>query len=402
MFHSLRNISILAFAQAMMNSSNGLQVTAAGLIGLALSADNSLATLPLALQFISGMITTPFASLLMGKIGRRAGFMLGTAIGVTGAITAYYAITQNSFELFCMGTSLLGAFTGFGNYYRFAAVDSVHISFRSRAISWVMAGGVVAAFIGPNLAAATQHSITAHPFAASYLAIAVIHLFTMMLLIGLDIPKVDQHQHHGGRPLREIALQPSYLTALIAGALGFGIMALVMTATPLSMNHHHHSFPNTSFVIQWHVFAMFAPSFFTGHLIRRFGLIPLMVVGVIFDLGCVALNLLGTSLWHYWSALFMLGIGWNFLFVGATTMLTETYQPYESAKSLALNDFIVFTTVSLASLTAGGLQHNFGWQAVNIGVLPAVLIILLTLLWCQRLSSTTIKGDYSTSAEGHK
>ncbi len=139
----------------------------------------------------------------------------------------------------------------------------------------------------------------------------------------------------------EIARQPGYLTALIAGSLGFGIMALVMTATPLSMNHHHHSFPDTSFVIQWHVFAMFAPSFFTGHLIRRFGLIPLMTVGALLDLGCVALNLLGTSLWHYWSALFMLGIGWNFLFVGATTLLTETYKPYESAKSLALNDFIV-------------------------------------------------------------
>ncbi|MES9856331.1 MAG: MFS transporter [Sedimenticola sp.] len=388
--HFLRNVSILAFAQAMMNSSNGLQVTAAGLIGLALSADSSLATLPLALQFISGMVTTPFASLLMGKVGRRIGFMLGTAIGVSGAVTAYIAITQSSFELFCVGTSLLGAFTGFGNYYRFAAADSVQISLRSRAISWVMAGGVVAAFIGPNLATATQHSITAHPFAASYIAIAVIHLFTMMLLIGLDIPKVDQQQHHGGRSLREIARQPRYLTALIAGALGFGIMALVMTATPLAMNHHNHSFPDTSFVIQWHVFAMFAPSFFTGHLIRRFGLIPLMIVGVLFDLGCVVFNLLGTSLWHYWGALFMLGIGWNFLFVGATTMLTETYQPYESAKSLALNDFTVFTTVSLASLTAGGLQHNFGWQAVNYGVIPAIFVILFTLLWYHRIHTPKI------------
>lgn len=391
--HLFRNVSILAFAQAMMNSSNGLQVTAAGLIGLSLSSDSSLATLPLALQFISGMLTTPLASLLMGIIGRRAGFMLGTAIGVCGSLTAYFAITQHSFELFCLGTSLLGAFTGFGNYYRFAAADSVDISFRSRAISWVMAGGILAAFIGPNLAMLTQQSIAAHPFAASYIAIAVIHLFTLLLLIGLDIPNTNQHLHHGGRPLGEIARQPAYITAVITGSLGFGIMALVMTATPLAMHHNLHSFSDTSFVIQWHIFAMFAPSLITGQLIRRFGLIPLMIVGVLFDLGCVAFNLLGTSLWHYWIALFMLGIGWNFLFVGATALVTETYHPYERAKSQAFNDFIVFTTVALASLAAGSLQHNLGWQAVNIGVIPGTLIILFALLWCRRLNITANRAE---------
>ena len=164
------------------------------------------------------------------------------------------------------------------------------------------------------------------------------------------------------------------------------IMTLVMTATPISMHQHHHSFPDTSFVIQWHVFAMFAPSFFTGHLIQRFGVIRLMIVGVILDIGCVVLNLAGTSLWHYWSALFLLGIGWNFLFVGATTLITETYQDHERAKSQALNDFIVFTTVSISSLTAGTLLHHLGWQAVNWGVIPAAIIILVALMWCYRQS----------------
>jgi MFS family permease len=158
-------------------------------------------------------------------------------------------------------------------------------------------------------------------------------------------------------------------------------MALVMTATPLSMQHNHHPFSDTSFVIQWHIFAMFAPSFFTGHLINRFGLIPLMITGALLDLACVALNLMGTSLWHFWSALFLLGIGWNFLFVGATTMLTKTYFTHERAKSQALNDFIVFTTVSIASLSAGSLLHYFGWRAVNLGVIPVTIIILLVLFW---------------------
>ncbi len=371
-----------------MNSANSLQITAAGLIGLALADNSALATLPIAIQFIAGMVTSPFSSLLMGIIGRRAGFMLGVVIGFSGAVTAYFAIMAHSFELFCIATAMMGSFTGFGNFYRFAAADSVEDTLKSRAISWVMAGGVIAAFIGPNLASATQHTISGFPFAASYIAIAVIHFGTLLMLWFLDIPLTTHHSVTAGRPLREIAAQPKYITAMIAGAFGFGIMTLVMTATPISMQHHHHSFPDTSFVIQWHVFAMFAPSFFTGQLIRRFGLMRIMLVGVLMDLGCVALNLAGTSLWHYWSALFMLGIGWNFLFVGATTLLTETYTTDERARAQGLNDFVVFTTVSLSSLTAGTLLHHFGWRMVNIGVLPATLLIMAVLLWCYRFQNS--------------
>ncbi len=367
-----------------MNSSNALQVAAAGLIGLALAENSALATLPLALQFIAGMLTSPFSSLLMGRIGRRAGFIIGTAIGITGAITAYYAITTHSFWLFCAATVMLGSFTGFGNYYRFAAADSVRDDLKSRAISWVMAGGVIAAFIGPNLAAFTQNTIDGYPFAASYLSIALIHLFTMIILICLDIPLPAKNSLDGARDLIEIIRQPLFITALVCGALGFAIMTLVMTATPLSMQHHHHPFSDTSFVIQWHIFAMFAPSFFTGHLINRFGVIPLMITGALLDLGCVVLNLLGTSLWHFWSALFLLGIGWNFLFVGATTLLTQTYHANERAKSQAVNDFIVFSMVSIASLSAGSLLHFFGWRAVNFGVIPATAIILLVLFWSHK------------------
>ncbi|HEV57846.1 MAG TPA: MFS transporter [Phycisphaerales bacterium] len=377
-----RNVFLLAFAQAMMMTGNSLIVATSSLVGFLLAEDKSLATIPLALQFLATMLSSIPASFIMQRIGRRNGFVLGLLLGGLGAATAVAAILGQDFWLFCVATLLVGMFNGFGIYYRFAAADVASETYKARAISYVMAGGVVAAFIGPNLANWTNGIMGTPEFAGSYAALLGIYALSLIALFFLDIPRPGaQVIHAHGRPLRAIASQPAFVVAVLAGMLGYGIMVLVMTATPLAMKGHAHSFSDTAFVIQWHVFGMFAPSFFTGALIQRFGVLNVLLWGALLNLACVGINFLGTDVWHFWLALFLLGVGWNFLFVGATSLLTETYTEVEKAKTQALNDFIVFTTVTVASLSAGWLQHHYGWQAVNAGVLPSILVILMAVLW---------------------
>ncbi len=248
------------------------------------------------------------------------------------------------------------------------------------------AGGVIAALIGPNLAHWTREWL-ATPFAGSFVALTGIMLLSFFTQLFLEIPHTATEAHGGGRPLATIVRQPVFVVAAIGGMLGYGVMALVMTATPLAMHEHLYPFGDTALVIEWHVLGMFAPSFFTGHLIRRFGVLAVMLTGAVLDAACVLVNLSGTELAHFWLALFLLGVGWNFLFIGATNLLTETYTEPEKAKTQALNDFLVFTTVTLAVLSSGHLQHGFGWRAVNLGVIPFILITLLavsSLLWSRR------------------
>jgi len=247
-----------------------------------------------------------------------------------------------------------------------------------------MAGGVLAAFIGPNMANLSRNWFTTFEFAGSYAAVVGFYVLALFVLMFLHLPHRNNdpaERIYQPRPLSVIVRQPRFIVALICGMFGYGVMSLVMTATPLAMHHHAHSFANTSFVIEWHVLGMFAPSFFTGHLIKRFGVIPIMLMGTLFGLCCVVINLLGSTMLHFWTALVLLGLSWNFLFVGATSLLTSTYHQYERAKTQALNDFSVFTTVALASLSAGSLQHLFGWHGVNLGVLPMLIIMFLSLLW---------------------
>jgi len=283
--------------------------------------------------------------------------------------------------LFALGAVLIGLFNGFGVYYRFAAVDAADEAYKSRAISYVMAGGVIAAVVGPNLANWTQ-TWAELPFAGSYLTLSAIYLLSMLALPWLRIPPPTQSEQVAeGRPLAIIIKQPVFLVALVGAMLGYGVMSLVMTATPLAMKHSQIDFSDTAFVIQWHVLGMYAPSFFTGHLIRYFGVLRIMLTGVILYAVTVATNLSGTGLWDYWLALLLLGIGWNFLFVGGTTLLTDSYRSEEKAKVQALNDFLIFTTVTLASVSAGALQYKLGWQAVNMLVVPMLLIILMSIVW---------------------
>lgn len=379
-----KNVWMLASCQSLMMTNNALLVTTSALVGVTLATDPSLATLPLAFQFMATMLASFPASLMMGRFGRRTGFMVGSLIGLTGGIIATNAIIHADFWVFCLGTIMIGTFNGFGNYYRFAAVDVVSATLKSRAISYVMAGGVVAAILGPNIASWTHDSIEGAQFAGSYFIATCLYVLTMAILVFTKIPhSYDKNIEQSPTKLFEIISRPVYIVAVIGGMFGYAVMSLVMTATPLSMSHHH-SFSDTAFVIQWHVLGMFAPSFVTGKLISRYGVLNIMLAGVVLLFTAVAGNLLGISLWHYWFALLCLGVGWNFLFIGATDLLTYTYSENEKAKAQAFNDFSVFTAVAVAALTAGYLQNEFGWQTVNIGVLPMILSILVAVLWIKQ------------------
>lgn len=380
-----RNVPLLAACQALMMSATSLIITTAALVGFALAEDKSWATLPLAVQFIATMCTTIPAALLMDRIGRRPGFMIGSLFGASGGVFATLAIFTGSFPLFSFGTLQIGIFNGFGNYYRFAAADAVDKSLKSRAVSYIMAGGVVAAFVGPNLAGATRGLIKDAPFAGSYGSLVLLYIASLAVLAFLRLPAgtlaENIPERDSGRPLKVIAAQPMFIVALVCAMLGYGIMVLAMTATPLAMQHYAHPFAKTSFVIQWHVLGMFGPAFLTGHLINRYGVLNIMLVGAVLGAGCLVVNLAGSSVMHFWTALLLLGVSWNFLFIGATTLLTETYRPEERAKTQALNDFAVFSTVALSSLSAGALQSRYGWQTVNLSLLPLLAVILIFIIW---------------------
>lgn len=380
-----RNIPVLATAQALMMSATSMIVTAGALAGQSLAEDKSLATLPLALQFIATMLVTVPASFALKRFGRKLGYMAATSLGVAGGLVGAWGLLTHQFWVFALSGVFVGAFNAFGGYYRFTAADAVSSNEKSRAISYVMVGGVVAALVGPNLANWSREWLPDAAFAGSYLSLIVIYVLAFLTLSRLRLPHVAADESDEvdipPRPLAAIVSQQRFVVAAVCGMLGYGVMSFLMTATPLAMHHHAHAFADTSFVIQWHVLGMFVPSFFTGHLIRRFGLVPILLAGALLGFACVGINLLGTSVWHFWMALLFLGISWNFLFVGASTLLTDTYHPSERAKTQAANDFLIFTTVAAASLLAGTLQHQFGWRMVNLGVLPILGIVLIAILW---------------------
>lgn len=388
-----RNVPILALCQALFMSGTSLLVATSALVGYSLVSDKTYASLAFTAQLLATMLATIPAAALMSRIGRKPAFLIGTVIAATGALTCTVAIIQHQFALFVVGSALLGTSSGFANYYRFAAADNVDQTHKSRAISYVLTGGVLAALIGPNLANLTRDTISNATFAGSYAAIVLLYVASFVLLSFLKLPQPYQTldtDTHSGRPLAVIARQPRFVIAVICGMLGYATMTLVMTATPLAMQHHAHPFSDTSFVIQWHVLAMFAPSFFTGQLIRRFGLLPILLLGGLLGLASIFINLTGTSVNHFWLALLLLGLSWNFLFIGATTLLTEVYTPAERFKTQALNDFLVFSMVSLASLFAGVLHHLLGWQVVNLAAIPMIAIVLLSIAWLYRIDQAVV------------
>ena len=354
-------------------------VTSAALIGHSLADDKALATLPLAMQFIAVMLVTAPASFLMKRIGRRDGFTVGVCIGLVGAVLAVVAIRNSDFLLFCLASLLVGAFNGFGQYYRFAAADTAKDAFKSRAISLFMAGGVIAS-VGPLLANFSKDLLPDDVFAGVYVMVGILYVASLLTLRFVAIPRPGaEERSSGGRPLHLIMRQPLFLVAVVGGMVGYMLMSLLMSATPLAMHGAGHDFFDTAQVIQWHVFAMFAPAFFTGHLIRRYGTSSIMSVGAILIAACVVINLAGVDLAYFWTAGMALGVGWCFLFVGATTLVTETYSPAEKAKTQAANDFLVFGSVACAALLSGVLHEWIGWQVMNYAALPFVAAVLFAL-----------------------
>lgn len=383
-----------------MMSCTSLIVSTASLVGFNLATDKSLSTLPIAAQFIGTMLASIPAAMLMQRLGRKITFMLAALFGIGGGTMGYLAIVNHYFVLFVLATFSVGIFQGVGNYMRYAAAESVDVSNKSKAISFVMLGGVVAAVIGPNLAKYSREWVQGAEFAGSYasvigLYIIILSVFSLLKLEEKNVSeKLKQALSDTGRPLWEIALQPRYIVALLSGMLGYSVMSFVMTATPLAMDQSAFLFNDTALVIQWHVLAMFAPSFVTGSLIARFGVIKILLCGVMFGFLCISINLLGTSFWHFLIALICLGISWNFLFVGATSMITDSYVEAEKNKAQALNDFSVFSMVTLASLSAGALQNSFGWKIVNLGAIPILLLILLALIWLLVKTSAHNKTEH--------
>jgi len=379
-----RNVALLALSQAMLITGTSLLLASCALVGMTLTSIKSLATLPLALLFLAQMATTIPASLYMQRVGRRLGFMTSAVFGMAGAAIATIGVFKAEFSIFCFGTILIGVFNGFGQYYRFAAAETAPEEYRSRAISYVLAGGLIAAFAGPNLAKWSRQLLP-EEFAGSFAILIGIYLLALGIAFFLRMPEPGAAARAtGGRPLGEIARQPAYLVAVASAMVGYGVMNFIMIATPLAMHDYAHPFSDTAFVIQWHVFGMFAPSFFTGQLIRKFGTANIMLVGVVLLGLCVGINFTGIAVIHFWSSLIFLGLGWNFMFVGATTLLTETYFLNEKAKAQALNDFIVFGTVTLTSFSSGAVQNILGWKTINMAVIPFLILIVFANLWLRR------------------
>ena len=378
MFIGRRNVLLLALSQAATLSAIVMSMTLAAILGGNLAPDRGLATLPIAVMVIGTALASLPAALLMRRHGRRAGFVIGAALGVSGSLLSALALHRSSFTLFVVGHLLLGSYQGFANYYRFAAVEATDAAHSGRAISWVVAGGVVAAFLGPQLGQWGRDWIAGGLFVGSYLAQGALGVVAMALLSQVRLPPVVAALEGDARPMREILTQPALRASVLGTAVGYAVMIMVMTATPLAMLGC--GLPGTSVtpVIQWHVVSMFAPSFFTANLVERHGAPRVMQIGFVLLLCHVAVVLLGIEFLHFISGLILLGIGWNFAFIGGTALLTQSLRPAEQLKVQAINEFAVFGVVALASLSAGWLYDRFGWTALNLAVVPLLIVALLS------------------------
>ena len=365
-----------------MTASSAIISTAPLVGGLLLVADKALATLPLALQFVAMAVTTIPASLYMGRFGRKVGFVTGAMIGVCGGVLGAFAITEGNFVLFCIASLFTGSFNGFCHYFRFAAADVSTDAFRSKAISYVLAGSVFAALLGPTLARNT-YDILPVSYAGVYLALIGVYLLVATIISFVDIPRptAEQRKAAGGRPLAEIARQPKFIIAVCAATFGYLVMSFLMTVTPIAMGVCGFTFSDSSYVIQAHVLGMYAPAFFTGHLINRFGVNNILIAGSVLCGASIVIHLSGIGYLNFLSGLVLVGIGWNFLFTGGTTLLTQTYTPAEKAKVQGLNDFFIWGTISVGAVTSGAVQHSAGWSTVNLVMAPLVVIVFATTLW---------------------
>jgi len=377
-----KNVAVLAVCQGLLLVNNSVLITVNALAGFALAPEKALATLPVTMYFVGSALTTIPLSYMMKRHGRRAGFTLGAVFAVLGSLICAVAVYAASFWLLCLGVLVLGAYFAAGQYYRFAAADSAPADFKATAISLVLAGGIIGGFVGPETSKRTIDLLSGHLYAGAYLSLVAFSLLSVLVLRWLSMPGLsDSERSSAGRPLVQIARQPAFIVAVLCATIAFGVMNLLMTTTPLAMVACEHPFSAAAFVIQWHIVGMFAPSFVTGNLIKRFGLATILLAGVALNAACVVVALSGVEVMHFWLAMLLLGVGWNFMFIGATALLTESHTPAVRAKVQGVNDAAIFVTLVASSLLSGALFTLQGWEAMNRWALPVLAVAAAGILW---------------------
>ena len=389
---AVRNVSLLSVCQALAQTQMVLIFSVSTIIGASLApiidvlgVPFGLATLPITLQFVFMMFATVPAAQLMKRIGRANGFIVFLLIGASGGALLLFAVFEQNFVLFCVGSALFGTSAGSNQQFRFAAVDTADDSFKSMAVSLVLAGGVFAGIAGPTLSTWAFDMLAPVIYGGVFVVIMVMQAFMVVLLLFTEIPPPGEAERTGKvRPFREIAAQPTFIVALMSAMIGYGVMNFVMLSTPIFMSFHPtHPFglPDINNVIMWHVVGMFAPSFITGWLIKKIGDLNVITLGAIFSAASIAVNLSGDSLVHLRVAMALVGVGWNFMFTAGTTLLLQTYTPAEKAKIQGINDFFVFGTVAVCSLAAGATYQAVGWAAVNLAAVPLLIAVIGATIW---------------------
>ncbi|WDZ94275.1 MFS transporter [Herbaspirillum sp. WKF16] len=384
-----RNASVLAVCQGLFTCAISIDLTLTALTGWQLAPDKALATLPFALITVAGALVTWFAAFLIQRLGRRLSFALGAASCCVGGLVSVWSVFHAQFWTFCAGTAMVGVFQAFAQYYRLAAADAVADEAKSRAISTVLAGGVIAAIAGPALAAWSKDLFPAALFAGAYLVVAAMGLLSVVVLLAFyrDLGAAPAAADAGSadapaRPLAEIARTPVFMASVANNVAGSMVMMLIMTAAPLAAVACHHGIDDGAAIIQWHLVGMYAPSFFAGRLIKRFGLGSVLLAGLALNLACAATAMASTSLPAFYAALLFLGVGWNFMFVGGTTLLAQSYAPSERAKTQGFSELLRYGATALATLGAGPLLARFGWETLNAAILPILLLsTLATARW---------------------
>jgi MFS family permease len=376
-----RNLWLLVVLQGLFLTNNVTFIAINGLVGLSLAPYAWMATLPVMGYVIGSALFTGVVARSQARLGRKRAFQLGLVVAVLSALLCAYAASTRQFWLLCGSTLLAGYYAANAALYRFASAELAAPSMREKAVSFVMAGGLIGAILGPNLAARTRDWAAA-PFVGAYMALVVVAVLALVLLAAMRFPPVQERPKvRVGRSVAQLLRQPAFAIAALAGALGYGVMNLLMAATPLAMQQCGLPFSDAAFVLQWHVIGMFAPGFFTGHLIKRFGTLRIMGVGVALNLACVLIALSGVQLHHFTIALFVLGLGWNFLFTGATTLALTTYATEERDRAQAVLNFSMFATLALTSFASGVLVTTQGWTWLNLGSLLPIAMVSAGLLW---------------------